>query len=193
MAKKSTQSKKPAPQPKSAPKRPESAAGHRDEMDLEAIERLMHLMAQNGVLELEVLNGPDRKVRLSRKAPDAGNTMIMSAPMGHHASGPITHAAAHQAAAAAAAAKDAGGVPPGCTEFCSPMVGTFYRAPNPESPPFIVPGDKVNPESVLCIIEAMKVMNEIKAEISGEVIDVLVENGEAVEYGQPLFLIKKPG
>ena len=75
-------------------------------------------------------------------------------------------------------------------EFNSPIVGTFYTAPSPESAPYVTEGDKVKKDSILCIIEAMKVMNEIKAELSGEIIEVLVENGEAVEYGQPLFLIR---
>ncbi|MFO0982116.1 MAG: acetyl-CoA carboxylase biotin carboxyl carrier protein [Planctomycetota bacterium] len=73
----------------------------------------------------------------------------------------------------------------------SPMVGTFYRAPNPEAKSYVAEGDRVDENSVLCIIEAMKVMNEIKAEMRGQVVDILVENGEAVEFGQPLFLIKK--
>ena len=78
----------------------------------------------------------------------------------------------------------------GVTIAKSPMVGTFYRAPSPDNPPFIEAGKKTAKGAVLCIIEAMKVMNEIKAECSGTVIEILVENGENVEYGQPLFKIK---
>ncbi len=163
----------------------------RDNLDIEQVERLMHLMAQNGVLELEVQNGPDRKVRLSRRAPEA-TTMILPGPLAHTPAQASVHPTHHAPPPQPTAPKDAG-PPPGTIEFCSPMVGTFYRAPNPESAPYAVPGDKVGPETVVCIIEAMKVMNEIKAEISGEVVDVLVENGEAVEYGQPLFLIRKTG
>ena len=73
----------------------------------------------------------------------------------------------------------------------SPMVGTFYQAPSPESPQFVKEGDTVNKETTVCIIEAMKVMNEIPAEIAGEIVRVLVDNGESVEYGQPLFKVKK--
>ena len=73
----------------------------------------------------------------------------------------------------------------------SPMVGTFYSSPSPESPPFISPGDKVKADSVVCILEAMKVMNEIHAEMSGSIIEVMAQNGQTVEYGQPLFKIKK--
>jgi acetyl-CoA carboxylase biotin carboxyl carrier protein len=72
----------------------------------------------------------------------------------------------------------------------SPMVGTFYRAASPEAEPFVAEGSKVAPETVICIIEAMKVMNEIKAERAGQILRVLVENGEPVEFGQPLFLIR---
>lgn len=73
----------------------------------------------------------------------------------------------------------------------SPMVGTFYRASSPESPPFVSEGDVVNSETTVCIIEAMKVMNEIPAELSGKIKQVLVENGDSVEYGQPLFKVKQ--
>ena len=72
----------------------------------------------------------------------------------------------------------------------SPMVGTFYAAPSPESPPYVKVGDKVTEESVVCIVEAMKLMNEIEAEVKGEIVEVLVENGQLVEYGQELFLVK---
>lgn len=76
-------------------------------------------------------------------------------------------------------------------EIKSPMVGTFYRAPSPESPPYVQVGDRVNPDTILCIVEAMKLMNEIKAELSGTILDILVENGQPVEYGQPMFKIRK--
>lgn len=75
-------------------------------------------------------------------------------------------------------------------EIKAPMVGTFYRAPNPKAKPFVEVGDEVRPGDVVCIIEAMKLMNEIKSEIAGKIVKILVENGEAVEYGQPLFLLK---
>lgn len=76
------------------------------------------------------------------------------------------------------------------TYIRSPMVGTFYTAPSPESPPFVTAGDPVTEETVVCIVEAMKVMNEIKAEMKGKIAEVLVENGDSVEYGQPLFRIQ---
>lgn len=72
----------------------------------------------------------------------------------------------------------------------SPMVGTFYRAPAPESPPFVEKGSKVDPKTVVCIVEAMKLMNEIEADVKGEIIEILAENGQLVEYGQPLFRVR---
>ena len=75
-------------------------------------------------------------------------------------------------------------------EIKSPMVGTFYGSSSPENPPFVTPGQVVTPDTVVCIIEAMKVMNEIKAEVSGTVVEVLAENGKSVEFGQPLFRLK---
>ena len=80
--------------------------------------------------------------------------------------------------------------PSGVVEIHSPMVGTFYRSPSPEAEPFVGVGSAVEEETVICIIEAMKVMNEIKAECTGQVVEILVENGEPVEYGQPVFLVK---
>lgn len=76
-------------------------------------------------------------------------------------------------------------------EIKSPMVGTFYAAPSPEDPPYVQIGDKVDAKTVVCIVEAMKLFNEIEAEVSGEIVEILVENEELVEYGQPLFRVKK--
>ncbi|WP_102691388.1 acetyl-CoA carboxylase biotin carboxyl carrier protein [Rummeliibacillus pycnus] len=76
-------------------------------------------------------------------------------------------------------------------KIVSPMVGTFYQAPNPESPAFVQVGDKVGEESIVCIVEAMKLFNEIEAEVKGEIVEILVKDGELVEYGQPLFLVKE--
>ncbi|MBD8070402.1 acetyl-CoA carboxylase biotin carboxyl carrier protein [Bacillus sp. PS06] len=75
-------------------------------------------------------------------------------------------------------------------KITSPMVGTFYSSPSPDSPVYAKAGDKVNPDTVVCIVEAMKLFNEIEAEVTGEIVEVLVENGQLVEYGQPLFLVK---
>ena len=79
----------------------------------------------------------------------------------------------------------------GLTPIKSPIVGTFYASPSPDSAPFVAAGDKVSSDTIVCIIEAMKIMNEIKAEVAGTIEKVLIENGEPVEYGQPLFLVRK--
>jgi acetyl-CoA carboxylase biotin carboxyl carrier protein len=104
---------------------------------------------------------------------------------------PAPNQSTPQAAAPAAgnSAQPSATADPDLKSITSPMVGTFYAAPNPESPPFVKVGDHVGPESVVCIIEAMKVFNEIQAEISGRVAAVLVEAGQPVEFGQPLFKI----
>ena len=126
------------------------------------------------------------KLRLSRKN---GETQIVqaAAPLAAAPVAPATPSAAPTGPTKSAQppAED-----PDVFVIKSPMVGTFYRASSPESPPFVKISDKVTTESVVCIIEAMKVMNEIHAETTGTVTEVLVENGDAVEYGQPLFKVK---
>lgn len=108
----------------------------------------------------------------------------------------FAHPAATQAATPMAPPKPEGGgsdaaEEKGVTFVKSPMVGTFYRAPSPESPPFVEEGGKIKADTVVCIIEAMKVMNEIQAEVSGKIVEILVENGEPVEFGQALMKIKE--
>lgn len=122
------------------------------------------------------------KLRLSRKNGDAPQ-IIQAAPI---APAPVAAPALAAAPAAPAAPVEEKGI----SIVKSPMVGTFYTAGSPESPAFVKIGDKVGVDTIVCIIEAMKVMNEIQAEISGTITEVLVENGEAVEYGQPLFKVK---
>ena len=123
------------------------------------------------------------KLRLSSKGTDAPQ-IIQAAPAAQTPA-PSLVAAAPAGEAAAAPVEEKG-----ISIIKSPMVGTFYSASSPESPAFVKVGTKVNNDSVVCIIEAMKVMNEIQAEMSGAITELLVENGEAIEYGQPLFKIK---
>ncbi len=153
------------------------------------VKELVELMKDAEIDEIEIKDGL-REVRLTKHLPgiQGGAVPVISQPVSA-GYGPPPPATA-QAAPAEEAGSSAPALDKDVTEFKSPMVGTFYRAPSPESPPYVAEGEKVNKESILCIIEAMKVMNEIKAETGGEVIDILVENGEAVEFGQPLFLIK---
>jgi len=163
---------------------PAAAAPAAHDAEVARVRALLELMRDHGLVELEI--GPDgQSVRMSKSGP-ATYAMPMAAPP---LSAPVAVAApgAPPAAAPAPAAKAAG---PAGEKFLSPMVGTFYRASSPEAKAFVVEGDVVKSDSVLCIIEAMKVMNEIKAEKAGKVVQILVENGEAVEFGQPLFVIQ---
>jgi len=147
------------------------------------LERLIELMVQKDVVEVE-LEESGTRWRVRRTEPHAV-TYAAQAPMAmpplamHNAAG-----AHHAPAAAAAPAEPQGEV------FKSPMLGTFYRATSPDAEPFVKVGDRVSADKTLCIIEAMKVMNEIKAEREFEILEVLVKNGEPVEFGQPMFLIR---
>jgi acetyl-CoA carboxylase biotin carboxyl carrier protein len=153
-------------------------------MDLRTLKTLIDLVAESGIAEIEVTEGED-KVRIVKHAP-APQTVTMAAPATYLAASPPP-----------AAATPAPSLPPPVvvpdevkgTVVKSPMVGTFYRSPSPGAKSFVELGQAVKPGDTLCIIEAMKLLNEIEAEIAGEVKEVLVENGQAVEYGQPLFVI----
>ena len=154
-------------------------------MDLKDIKAIIDLMKKNSISEFE-LERQDFKIRLKR-GPNAGAIPIQYDEMPTLAN-PFPAAALSAGTAATAVQASSGGVSE--LEIKSPMIGTFYRAPSPESAPYIDVGSDVNPEAVVCIIEAMKVMNEIKAEVKGVVTQVLVENAKPVEFGQPLFKIR---
>ena len=130
------------------------------------------------------------KIKIKRGA--AGLPVITSAPIvpQHYAAPLAEQAAPAKAAAPAASAASAGGDEAGFAYVKSPMVGTFYRSPSPENPAFVDVNAKVEEKTVVCIIEAMKIMNEIQAEAKGTVVEILVENGQPVEYGQRLFKVK---
>jgi acetyl-CoA carboxylase biotin carboxyl carrier protein len=155
-------------------------------VDLKDIKAIIDLMKKNSISEFE-LERQDFKIRLKR-----GNAMG-AIPVQYdelpNSAAPFPAAAISSGAAANAMQTPPGGVSE--LEIKSPMIGTFYRAPSPESAPYVDIGTEVNPEAVVCIIEAMKVMNEIKAEIKGVVTQVLVENAKPVEFGQPLFKIRQ--
>lgn len=153
-------------------------------VDIDIIQRLLTLMDEGGLTEL-LYEKDDVKVKLSRKQDSPGTVMMPSA-----APAAVTTAAPAPAPAApAAAAEPAPAVEEGVL-FRSPMVGTYYSRPNPESDPFLSKGDSVNPETVLCIIEAMKVFNDIQAEMSGTILEILVKDGDTVQFDQPLFRIQ---
>ncbi len=145
-------------------------------MDISQIRKLIRLIQSTDVTEIEVTEG-DQTVRISRRSATAGNIM------------PVQPAPAAAAPAAIAPAPAAEKTPVEEHAVKSPMVGTFYRAPSPESEPFVIEGSKIRKGDILCIIEAMKLMNEIEAEYDGVVEKVLVENASPVEYGQPMFII----
>ncbi|MBL8899421.1 MAG: acetyl-CoA carboxylase biotin carboxyl carrier protein [Planctomycetes bacterium] len=156
----------------------------------EKIQQLAKILRDSDLGEI-LVEEEGIRIRLRKSAPAKGREYMAlpamaAAPMALPAAAPVAASAPAAAAPVAAApAAEAGLVP-----FLSPMVGTFYRSPSPDREVFVKVGSRVNADSTLCIIEAMKVMNEIKAETSGEVAKVLVENGAPVEFGQPLFLIR---
>jgi len=155
-------------------------------VDLKDIKAIIDLMKKNSVSEFE-LEKQDFKIRLKRgmggngiQMDEGGQQMIAYAPIPAALPAPTT--ATPTAAPAAATSNDA--------DIKSPMIGTFYRSPSPDSASYAEIGMEVNPDTVVCIIEAMKVMNEIKAEAKGVITQVLVENAKPVEFGQPLFKIR---
>lgn len=151
-------------------------------MDLRKLKTLIDLVAESGISELEVTEEND-KVRIVNKVQTvAVAAPVVAAPVAAPAAAPV--APSVQAAPAAAEERVVEG-----TTVTSPMVGTFYRSPNPGAEPFVKVGDKVEAGQTLCIIEAMKLLNEIEAETSGTIKEILVDNAQPVEFGQPLFII----
>lgn len=155
-------------------------------MDLRKLKTLIDLVSESGISELEVTEG-EGKVRIVKNAPPVyvQPTAQYAAPL---AGAPV---AAPGVAGEATPAAPAAAVPaaPQGHVVTSPMVGTFYRAPSPGADPFVQVGDTVKEGQTLCIIEAMKLLNEIESDTAGVVKEILVENGQAVEYGQPLYVI----
>lgn len=153
-------------------------------MDLKDIKAIIDLMKKNSITEFE-LERQDSKIRLKR---GFNGSTPSAAPYEDPATLPPI-----QPVISAPAAVTPGNIPAvasGEVEIKSPMIGTFYRAPSPEATSYIEVGSEVNPDTVVCIIEAMKVMNEIKAEVKGVITQVLVENAKPVEFGQPLFKVR---
>ena len=160
-------------------------------MDIKDLKQIIDLMKRSELTELEI-EETDLKLRLRRE---------ISGPAGSYAERGRTHLPFELADVAAPLPNPVSHPSPviptteptdaSVTFVKSPMVGTFYRAPSPDSSPFVNIGSAINSETVVCIVEAMKVLNEIHAEISGTIVEVLVENGQAVEYGQPLFKVKQ--
>ncbi|HXF78441.1 MAG TPA: acetyl-CoA carboxylase biotin carboxyl carrier protein [Usitatibacter sp.] len=157
-------------------------------MDLRKLKKLIDLVQESGIGEIEITEG-EEKVRISRQLTAAA-PVIMAAPPLQQVGYP--GAAPGQAPGGGPAAGQAPQAPaePQGHQLKSPMVGTFYRAPSPGAPAFIEVGQAVTKGQTLCIIEAMKLLNEIESDVAGTIKAILVENGQPVEYGQPLFLIE---
>ena len=153
-------------------------------MDLKDIKAIIDLMKKNSVSEFE-LEKQDFKIKLKRGGNGGGAIYEETTPMVTYMPQPALTAASAGAPAALPAAAVSTDL-----EVKSPMIGTFYRSPSPESAAYVEVGTEVNPDTVVCIIEAMKVMNEIKAEVKGVVTQVLIDNAKPVEFGQPLFKVR---
>jgi len=169
-------------------------------MDLKEIKLIIDMMTKNGLSEFELEKG-DFKLRVKRGPGGEWSTSTtpVAAPQVVHHHAPVAAFAPTPAPAAAAAPvplasqmvmPDSGVAKAGHSQIVSPMVGTFYLSPSPDSPPYISIGQEVQEDTVVCIIEAMKVMNEIKAETRGVITEVLAQNGKPVEFGKPLFAVR---
>ncbi|NLX25797.1 MAG: acetyl-CoA carboxylase biotin carboxyl carrier protein [Lentisphaerae bacterium] len=153
-------------------------------MEIKEIKRIVELMKSNGLTEFSM---KDVDFELTMKRGSSEAPVVYTAPV----AAPTPVAAPSPAAASAAVpVQEVPAADEGLVEILSPIVGTFYRKPAPEADPFINVGDGVGDETVVCIVEAMKVMNEIKAEVSGVIKKVLVDDASPVQFGQPLFLVE---
>jgi acetyl-CoA carboxylase biotin carboxyl carrier protein len=158
-------------------------------MDLTDIKRLVKLVEASGIDELEI-HEDKLQIRITKNRPGqvvqtAALQTVQAVPHGFQP--PKIDASPHEAKVEPSPSPKSDNM----VEIRSPMVGTFYRAPAPDSEPYIREGDAIHPGKILCIIEAMKLMNEIEAELKGKIVKILVENATPVEYNQPLFLVEK--
>lgn len=159
---------------------------------LSEIKELIKLVDQTSVHELEIEN---EGARLAIRKPGRTEVVNVQTAAIPHTYVPSQTPAPASATVATAEQPSAGQQPAGkdlsgLHQIVSPMVGTFYRAPSPDAPSFVNEGDKVHDKTVVCILEAMKLMNPLEAEVKGEIVEVLAQNGQLVEFGQPLFLVK---
>lgn len=153
-------------------------------MDIRKVKKLIELLEESGIAEIEIHEG-EESVRISRNSSSVQTVVQAAAPMPAPAPAP----AGSVPAAGEPAAEAAPAIPAG-HQVTSPMVGTFYRASSPGATPFVEVGQRVNAGDTLCIIEAMKMLNQIEADKAGTVVAILVENGQPVEFGEPLFVIE---
>ncbi|NCX66796.1 MAG: acetyl-CoA carboxylase biotin carboxyl carrier protein [Burkholderiaceae bacterium] len=158
-------------------------------MDLRKLKTLIDLVSESGISELEVSEGEDKvKIVNARHSGSVTNTPAAMPMNTMVIPAPIQQEIPTASASASAAAPEVSSAPEGFVQK-SPMVGTFYRSPNPEAPAFVNVGDTVTVGQTLCIIEAMKLLNEIESEKAGVIKQILCENGQGVEFDQPLFII----
>jgi len=162
-------------------------------MDLKLIRNLVRIMERGEVDEIEIEDEKaGLRVHLRRgAAPGMGGPQVVMVPGGAYAAHSAPALPANHHGASYEGDGGSSSRPAGVEEITSPMIGTFYSSSAPDSDPFVSIGARVDDDSVVCIIEAMKVMNEIKSDCTGEIVEVLVESGEPVEFGQPLFLVKR--
>lgn len=157
-------------------------------MDLRKLKTLIDLVQNSGISELEISEG-EEKIRIAKHMTVAPNTTMVSMPMAQQAPMPMMANGGTVPPAPTSAAEDAAAAAPDGQVMKAPMVGTFYRSGSPGAPAFVEVGKAVKKGDTLCIIEAMKLMNEIEADADGTIKAVLVENGQPVEFDQPLFVI----
>ncbi len=157
----------------------------KDALDIKKVKELIALMRENDLAEVELTDG---KNRIHLKRPQAQTPVITHLPMNM----PMMPPASFSTTAVSSSSAQPDSIPPAekLLEIASPLIGTFYSAPSPDSEPYVKIGDRIKPETVVCIIETMKVMNEIKAEISGTLVEVNCRAGEPVEFGQVLFRVR---
>ena len=161
-------------------------------MDIRKVKKLIELLDESGIAEIEITEG-EESVRISRYSP--GYAPQMPPPQYAQAQPSVAQAPASQQQASASSPSTTVEAEPEDEGFAviAPMVGTFYSAASPGSAPFVQVGDRVNQGDTLCIVEAMKMMNQIEAEVSGTIKSIRVQNGDPVEYGQVLFIIDQRG
>lgn len=158
-------------------------------MDIRKVKKLIELLEESDVEELEIQEGDD-SVRISRRRQQSDNIQYLASPS--YSQGPAPAAAPSQNSADDDGAGDSSPASEGVSRdrcICSPMVGTFYRASSPTAKSFVDTGQQVNVGDVVCIVEAMKMMNQIEADKSGTISEILIEDGQPVEFDQPLFVI----
>ncbi len=157
-------------------------------MDIRKVKKLIELLEESGINEIEIREG-EESVRISRKQESAAPQYVVAQSPNMSAMNSNAAPASAPSLEAEAPLPEKNAIPEGHV-MTSPMVGTMYRAPSPTQPPFVEIGSQVKIGDTLCIVEAMKMLNQIEADATGTIVAILVENGQPVEFGQPLFVIK---